>query len=123
VYIVTNKNIISYEGFLEPKRKITEIDKVQEIGIEHEWPWGSLLDYGVLDLYLQRGDLRMEHIGNPSRVRDAILGIAKEVQAKKSKDSIPELKDSGLNDLLKELGKQKPLPKLGNEDKEGRARR
>lgn len=119
MYIITNRRIIKSEGFLEPKRQVVPLEKVQQIGIELKQPWGYLLRYGVIHLYLTGGDLVIEDVGNPRRIRDAIEGITKEFKESKPKEPpIPKLKDPVLASTLAELAKPKEVPKLENEDEE-----
>jgi membrane protein YdbS with pleckstrin-like domain len=119
MYIITNRRIIKSEGFLEPKRQVVPLEKIQQIGIELKQPWGYLLRYGVIHLYLTGGDLIIEDVGNPRRIRDAIEGITKEFKESKPKEPpIPKLKDPVLATTLAELAKPKEVPKLENEDEE-----
>jgi membrane protein YdbS with pleckstrin-like domain len=118
-YIITNKRIIKYEGFLEPKRQVVPLDKIQQIGIELQQPWGYLLKYGIIHLYLAGGDLIIKDVGNPRRIRDAIEGITKEFKESKPKEPpVPKPKDPVIAATLEELAKPKEVPKLENEDEE-----
>jgi membrane protein YdbS with pleckstrin-like domain len=118
-YIVTNKRVVKYEGFLEPKRQVTPLDKIQQIGIEFEPPWGYLLRYGMIHLYLAGGDLYIRDVGDPRKIRDAIEGITKELkESKKKEEPVPRPKDPVIAAALEKLAKPKDVPKLENEDEE-----
>lgn len=118
IYIITNKRIVSYEGFLQPRRQVTPLEKIQQIGIEFESPLGYLLGYGMIYLYLTGGILKIKHVRDPRKIRDAIEGITKEVKEKTKEPPVPKPKDPIIADTLEKLGKPKEVPKLENEDEE-----
>jgi membrane protein YdbS with pleckstrin-like domain len=118
IYVITNKRVVSYEGFLQPKRQVTPLEKIQQIGIEFEQPWGYLLGYGAIYLYLTGGILKIKHVKDPRKIRDAIKGVTKEFKEKTKKPPIPKPKDPVIADTLEKLAKPKELPKLENEDEQ-----
>jgi PH (Pleckstrin Homology) domain-containing protein/PASTA domain-containing protein len=118
-YIVTNKRVVKYEGFLDPKRQVTSLEKIQQIGIEFEPPWGYLLRYGIIHLYLTGGDLYIRDVADPRKIRDAIENITREIKEKKPKEPpVPKPKDPVIAATLEKLAKPKDVPKLENEDEE-----
>ncbi len=116
-YIITNKRVIKYEGFLQPRSTDVSLEKIQQIGIEFKEPWGYILKYGLIHLYLAGSDFLIEDVADPRRIRDAIEGITKKLKESKPKEApVPRPKDPVLAAALGKLAEQKDLPKLDNED-------
>jgi membrane protein YdbS with pleckstrin-like domain len=118
-YIITNKRIIYSRGLLEPMRQQTPIEKVQQVGLDMDNLLGLLLGFGTLHVYLTGGQIQIENVGNPSRVRDALMGVWEEYKASKPKDApVPVPKDVELTDTLKMLSEAKEVPTLPDADKD-----
>lgn len=116
-HIITDSRIISSRGLVQPTRKITSIEKVQQVGLGVETFLGYLLGFGTIHVYLDDGDLKMLNVPNPKKVKDAIQGLSDEVKAKKPKDKpLPIPKNSTMATVLEELSKGKTVAKLPNAD-------
>ncbi|HZT99423.1 MAG TPA: PH domain-containing protein [Ktedonobacteraceae bacterium] len=118
-YIITNKRVVKYEGFLNPKRQVVPLEKIQQIGIEFKEPWGYILRYGLIHMYLAGSDFYIQDIADPRKIRDAIEGVTKEFKASKPKEApVARPKDPVIAGALEKLAKPKDVPKLENEDEE-----
>ena len=117
MYIITNKRIISASGVLDPKRKVTPIDKVQQVELEIKNLFELLLGYGTIHVHLGGGKLVMHDVPSPRRVRDAIVGITQEIASTKKKDPPPpQPKDPTIAGVLATLAKEKSVPSLPDPD-------
>lgn len=118
-YIITNKRLIIARGLLEPTRKVTTLDKVQQVGLDMTNNfWGLFLGFGNVHVYLAGGDtIDMRNVPRPRRVRDEILGIKEELASGKKKDTPPpKPKDAAMMAVLEKLAKEKPVPELPDAD-------
>src|SRR5437016_3093648 len=80
------------------------VEKIQQIGIEFKEPWGYILKYGLIHLYLAGSDFFIEDIADPRRIRDAIEGVTKEFKESKPKEGpVPRPKDPVIADTLEKL--------------------
>ena len=117
-FIITNKRIISQLGLLEPTRKETTLDKVQQVGLDMNRVIGLFLGFGTVHVYLAGGaKLEMFDVPNPRRVRDEILGIKEEIASGKKKEPPPaKPKDATMLAVLEGLAKEKPVDELPDVD-------
>lgn len=116
-YIVTNKRIIESSGLLHPKRKVTTLDKVQQVGVKTENLLGVLLRFGTVHVYLTGGDLLLKNVPNPKAVKDALTKVSDDVKAKKPKETpVPVPQDPELAAMLEKLAKGKEVKPLEDAD-------
>lgn len=117
-YIITNKRIIYSRGLLEPTRLQTPIEKVQQVGLDMDKILGLFLGFGTLHVYLTGGQFYIRDVGNPSRVRDALVGVWEEFKASKPKTTTdpPVPKNVEITETLKELRQEKEVPTLPDAD-------
>jgi uncharacterized membrane protein YdbT with pleckstrin-like domain len=118
-WIITNKRIIYARGLLEPTRQHTPIEKVQQVGLDMDNLLGLLFGFGNLHVYLTGGQIQIEDVGSPDRVRDALMGAWEEFKASKPKEApVPVPKDTELTNTLKTLSTKKEVDPLPNPDKD-----
>jgi len=118
-FIITNKRIINTRGLFQPTRKEVSNDKIEQVGIGFNSLLGHVFHYGTVYVYLDGGELIMEDVPNPKRVRDALHDISEDVKAKKSgapKKEQPMPEDPVMAAVLEELSKGKEVPSLENAD-------
>ena len=116
-YIVTNKRIIESSGLLNPKRKVTTLDKVQQVGIKTENFLGALLRFGTVHIYLTGGDLLLKNVPHPRAVKDALTSITDDIKSKKPKEvPLPVPQDPELAAMLQKLAKGKDVKPLQDAD-------
>lgn len=116
-YIVTNKRIIESSGLLNPKRKVTTLDKVQQVGIKTESILGAVLGFGTVHVYLTGGDLLLKNVPHPKVVKDALTSITEDIKAKKPKEApLPVPEDPELAEMLEKLAKGKEVKPLADAD-------
>ncbi len=116
-YIITNKRIIESSGLLNPKRKVTTLDKVQQVGIKTESFLGVLLRFGTVHVYLTGGDLLLKNVPNPKVVKDALTSITDDIKSKKPKEvPLPVPQDPELAAMLDKLAKGKDVKPLEDAD-------
>ncbi len=73
--IITDKRILSWEGFLNPSREEVPLQNVVQVAVDQRNPLSLLLSYGDLYLYLVGGRLVLKRIPNPKKVRDSLSNI------------------------------------------------
>lgn len=116
--IVTNKRIFSWRGLASPSRQEIPLDNVQQVAVDQRNMLSLMLDYGDVQLYLVgSGELRMDRIPHPKKVRDAIEQIT--VQAREGKAAAPKTQippDLDWHEVLTLLAKGEEVPKLPNPD-------
>ncbi len=116
-YIITDKRIISLHGLLELIRQQASMEKVTQVGIDMPSPLNFLLNYGTIHVYYAGGELVMEHMPDPERVKEAIQGITEEIKSKKKEEEKPPTpQDPEMGALLEKLGQEKEVPKLPDAD-------
>jgi len=124
-YIVTNKRIFSWRGLANPSRQEIPLDNVQQVAVDQRNLLSLMLDYGDVQLYLVgSGELRMDRIPHPKKVRDAIEQIT--VQAREGKAAVPKTQippDLDWHEVLALLAKGEEVPKLPNPDEKYAHRR
>jgi hypothetical protein len=86
VYMVTDKRFIYMSGFLQSIRQEHPVAQIQQVGIDIETPWGLLLGFGTVIIYLTRGTFVIKDTLYPKRVKDAIIGLYEELNTKKALD-------------------------------------
>ncbi len=119
VYIITNKQLVSAHGLLEPKRQKTPIERVQQVGVNVTSILGLLLKFGTVRIYLTGGQLDIKDVPDPGAVRDAIRGISEAIQARKPKEAPPPTPvDPDMAELLNTLAKPKNVTPLPDPDKD-----
>ena len=118
-WIITNKRIIYSRGLLEPTRQQTPIEKVQQVGLDMDNLLGLLLGFGDIHVYLAGGQIQIEDVSSPDRVRDALMGAWEEFKASKPKEApVPMPKNVEITNTIKVLGKTQEVPTLPNPDKD-----
>ncbi|HZS79768.1 MAG TPA: PH domain-containing protein [Ktedonobacteraceae bacterium] len=119
--IITNKRIITWKGFLSPKRQETGIDKVMQIAIDQENALQILLGYGTVHIYITGGQVVLKDVPNPKKVRDALQDISDKFKAnKKPAPKPPPVRDPELAEVLEKLAKGDEVPKLPDPDEKYR---
>lgn len=118
-YIITNKRIIDSRGLLQPTRRETPLEKVQQVGLDLDSPLAYLLGYGNVHLYLTGGDVVLKDVSHPREVKDAIHGITEDIKKKKPpKEKTPLPDDPELSALLSSLAQAKEVKPLPDADKD-----
>lgn len=120
--IVTNKRVITWgtrdKNFLRPVREVTPLEKVTQVALIQESLWDILLGYGTLHVYLTGGQVIINDIPEPRRVKDAITGVTAEFKAKKPpKAAVIIPGDQAMASLLTELGKPDKVDDLVDIDR------
>jgi Bacterial PH domain len=116
--IITDKRILSWEGFLSPSREEVPLQNVVQVAVDQRDPLSLLLSYGDLYLYLVGGRLVLKRIPNPKKVRDSLSNIT--TQAKQGAQKPPPqpvvFSDPDLTEVLAKLAKNEDVPRLPNAD-------
>jgi hypothetical protein len=116
-YIITSKRIINARGLLEPTRKQTPLEKIQQVGIDINRVIGLFLGFGTVHVYLTGDDFYIRDVPNPRRVRDAIIGIKEEISAAKPKEvPPPKPKNADLVAIIEQLAKENKVDPLPDAD-------
>ncbi|HLX56190.1 MAG TPA: PH domain-containing protein [Ktedonobacteraceae bacterium] len=118
VYIITNKRILAWRGFLNPTRRETTLDKVQQVAVEQETLFSIVLNYGQVEVYLAGGKpLSLIKVPDPKGVRDDIQGIHQSYLASRPPKAVPPpVSNPAMAATLENLGKKEALPTLPNAD-------
>ncbi len=116
VYIVTNKRVLAWRGFLTPTRDETTLDKVQQVSVDQH-SLGMLLSYGTVHVYLAGGKaLILRNVPNPKSVREDIEGIRQSYHAAKPPGPPLPLPDTAPARRLGKLSAKESLPQLPDAD-------
>ncbi len=116
-YVITNKRIISSRGLIEPTRQSTPVDKIKQVGVDLDNFWGFLFRFGVVHVYLQGGDVIMNDVPRPMRVKELIDVIIEDLEAKKPKEQkapTPDIPQVATE--IDQLSKAKEPPHLEDAD-------
>ncbi len=114
--IITNKRIIACRGFLQPTRKIINLDKVMQVSTDQDSPASVFLAYGDVHVYLSGGQHVMKSVPRPREVRDAVDGIFQEFKSTKPAEKLPPVADPEIGALIATLGKKEDRVSLPNAD-------
>ncbi len=116
--IITDKRVLSWEGFLNPSREEVPIQNIVQVAVDQRNPLSLLLSYGDLHLYLVGGRVVLKRIPDPKGVRDSLSNITTQVKqgAQKPPPEPAVFSDPDLTEVLAKLAKNEDVPRLPNAD-------
>jgi hypothetical protein len=116
--IITDKRVLSWEGFLNPSREEVPIQNIVQVAVDQRNPLSLLLSYGDLHLYLVGGRVVLKRVPDPKGVRDSLSNITNQAKqgAQKPPPQPAVFSDPDLTEVLAKLAKNEDVPRLPNAD-------
>ena len=118
--IITNKRIIQWGtrgSIFNPSRQETPLDKVVQVAVDQHRLWAILMDYGTVHVYLVGGEILLQKVPRPKRVKELVGGMHETLQTKRPpQEEVPRPHDPALSNLLAGLARPDEIPKLPDAD-------